>query len=255
VRRYKAENFTETDRTDLGDDADNIRIDRATNEVIVGYGGGGLAVLEGVVAKPASKSDTQANGARSPLSGRQSATQGSRKIKGTSAVFVLPVHPEGFQIDPTGQRIFVNLASLGEVGVVERASGKLSARWRVPGLASNFAMAIDENGQRIFVVYRRPSRLVVFVADGGAITSTLDVCADPDDIFADIKRQRLYVTCGEGAVDVLDQGAAGYGRAGWVKSARGARTGLFVPERDRLYVAAPSSSGERAAILVFRPSP
>jgi hypothetical protein len=36
VRRFKADDFAGTAPTDLGDDADNIRIDGATNEVVVG---------------------------------------------------------------------------------------------------------------------------------------------------------------------------------------------------------------------------
>jgi DNA-binding beta-propeller fold protein YncE len=255
VRRYKAGDFTETSRTSLGDDADNIRIDRTTNEVIVGYGGGGLAVLEGVAAdQPASKGtrDAQAKATRGSLS-RKSGAKSSGTMKGTSAVYPLPTHPEGFQIASGAQRLFVNLGSLGEVGVIDRASGKLAARWRAPGLGSNFAMALDESVQRLFVAYRRPARLAVFAIDSGTVAATLDLCADPDDIFVDARRRRLYVTCGEGAVDVLEQDSAGYRRLGRVASVRGARTGLYVPERDRLYVAAPAAAGEPAAILVFRP--
>lgn len=255
VRRYKADDFTQTERIDLGDDADNIRIDRATNQVIVGYGGGGLAVIEGVTAaKPAPKSDTQSGSARGLLSGGKGSPRSRDKIKGTSEVYLLPVHPEGFQLDPRGPRLFVNLASIGDVGVVDRTSGKLLARWHAPGLGSNFPMAIDQEGQRLFVVYRRPSRLAVFAAESGAVAATVDVCADPDDIFADGKRRRLYVTCGDGAIDVIEQDNAGYRRLGRVSSGRGARTGLYVPERDRLYVAVPATAGQPATILVFRPT-
>ena len=254
VRRYKADDFTQTGSTDLGDDADNIRVDRATNQLIVGYGDGGLAVLEGVTTtKLAPKRDAQAGNARGFLSGNKNSNRSRDKIKGASAVYLLPVHPEGFQIDPRGQRLFVNLARLGDVGVVDRTSGKLVARWHAPGLGSNFSMAIDPDGQRLFVVYRRPSRLAIFATDSGAVMATLDVCADPDDVFADGKRRRLYVTCGEGGVDVIEQDAAGYRRVGRLTSGRGARTGLYVPERDRLYVAVPAAPGQPPAILAYRP--
>ena len=254
VRRFRADDFTLTGQTDLGDDADNIRIDRATNQVIVGYGGGGLVILEAVVAnRPAPKAEAQAKPAHGSPSGGKGSAKSGGSIKGTSKVYPLPTHPEGFQIDPRGQRLFVNLATLGEVGVLDRASGKLVARWSVPGLGSNFPMAIDQSGERIFVVYRRPSRLAILATDSGAVAATLDVCADPDDIFADAGRRRLYITCGEGAIDVLEQEGAGYRRVGRTASIRGARTGLYVPERDRLYVAAPAAGGSPAAILVLRP--
>jgi len=256
VRGYKADDFHETGRTDLGDDADNIRIDQATNQVVVGYGGGGLAVLEGVTAdKGASKSGAPNTAASGLLSRDKSSTRGGHKAKGTSAEFPLLVHPEGFQLDHAGRRIFVNLADLGEVGVVDRASGKLTAAWRAAGLGSNFPMAIDASGEYIFVAFRSPPRLVIFDTSSGAIAATTDVCADPDDIFADAQRRRLYVTCGAGVVDVLEHDGPGYRRIGRIASSRGGRTGLYVPERDRLYVAVPAADGEPATILVFRPSP
>ena len=115
-------------------------------------------------------------------------------------------------------------------------------------------MAIDEPGERVLVAFRRPARVVAFDAASGAVAAMLDVCADPDDIFGDVKRRWVYVTCGEGAVDVLEPDGAGYRRVGRVPSARGARTGLYVSERDRLYVAAPANADEPAAILVFRPA-
>lgn len=256
VRRYKADNFAEGDRVELGDDADNIRIDRATSQVIVGYGAGGLAVIEGVAGKkPATPNQGPAKAETASPSGQRSGTRRARNPRGTSAEFLLPVHPEGFQLDPAGPRIFVNLAGLGEIGVVDRKSGKLTAAWRVPGLGSNFPMAIDGSGEHIFVAFRRPPRLVALDPNSGTVAATTDACTDPDDIFLDSQRRRLYMTCGAGVVDVLEQDGSTFRRVAQIESGRGARTGLYVPERDRLYVAAPATDGQPAAILVFRPSP
>jgi DNA-binding beta-propeller fold protein YncE len=256
VLRFKADDFVETGRTDLGDDADNIRIDPATNQLVVGYGAGGLAVIEGVSPqKGATKGAGPSKGETESLGSDKGITGRSRQTKGTGTRIPLPVHPEGFQLDPAGRRIFVNLAGLGQVGVVDRQSGKLAATWRAPGFASNFPMAIDGSGERVLVAFRSPPRLVAFDANSGVIAATVDVCGDPDDLVADARRRRLYLTCGAGAVDVLEQEGTGYRRAGRIVSGRGARTGLYVPERDRLYVAAPAIGREPAAILVFRPSP
>jgi len=255
VRRFKAADFTEGPRTNLGDDADGIRIDPASNQVMVGYGPGGLALLQEAIEDPsASKRKKPPTGFLIGKSDTESPAKQAKKDPGRTGI-LLPVHPEGFQLDSRSQRLLVNLAELGEVGVVDRASGKLTARWSVPGLGANFPMAIDEAGRRVLVVFRRPPRLVAFNADSGSVAAMLDVCGDPDDIFGDAKLRRLYVMCGEGAVDVLDVDGTGYRRAGRVASARGARTGLFVAERDRLYVAAPASSTDPAAILAFRPRP
>jgi DNA-binding beta-propeller fold protein YncE len=254
VRRFKADDFAETVPTDLGDDADNIRIDRATNQVVVGYGAGGLAVLESASAQKDAAKTGPSSGETGPQSRDKGSARLGRHAKGTSAEIPLPVHPEGFQLDPGGRRIFVNLAELGQVGVVDRTSGKLVATWRAPGLTSNFPIALDAPSERVLVAFRRPSRLVAFDANTGRVAATLDVCGDPDDLFTDARR-RLYLTCGAGAVDVLEQDGGGYRRVGRIATGPGARTGLYVPERDRLYVAMPAANGQPAAIWVFRPIP
>lgn len=256
VRRFKAGDFTEAARTNLGDDADRIRVDPATSEVVVGYGAGGLAVLNEVAAQrggAARQSQSRTGGGFTSRSkpGTTAQAKRERSMPGIG----LPVHPEGFQLDTKRRRIFVNLPDLDEVGVIDRASGKIAASWRAPGLSANFPMAFDEAGNRVLVVYRRPPRLVVFDADGGSIVGAADVCRDPDDVFVDAKRRRIYVTCGEGVVDVLQQDGSDYRQIGRIASAPGARTGLYVAERDRFYAAAPATETEAAAILVFRPVP
>ena len=62
------------------------------------------------------------------------------------------------------------------------------------------------------------------------------------------------MSCGEGAVGVLEPGDAGYWRLGRVPTVSGARTSSFVPELDRLFVAVRAASNEPAAIWVFRPA-
>jgi hypothetical protein len=61
------------------------------------------------------------------------------------------------------------------------------------------------------------------------------------------------VICGEGQVDVLRQETADqYALEASIKTAPRARTGLFVPEMQRLYVAAPADGFNAARVLVYR---
>jgi DNA-binding beta-propeller fold protein YncE len=46
VRVLKASDYSDNGRVDLGDDADNVRIDSAANRVFVGYGGGAMAIID-----------------------------------------------------------------------------------------------------------------------------------------------------------------------------------------------------------------
>ena len=116
-------------------------------------------------------------------------------------------------------------------------------------------MALDREARRVVVVFRSPPTLAAFSTQDGQVAAKIATCGDADDVFIDAKRHRVYVSCGEGVVDVLEQDAAGYRRLGRVPTVSGARTSLFVPELDRLYLAVRASSGERPAIWVFRPAP
>jgi hypothetical protein len=116
-------------------------------------------------------------------------------------------------------------------------------------------MALGGPGEPLAVVFRSPPTLAVFSLATGGIAEKLGVCGDADDVFFDAKRRRFYVSCGEGAIDVVAY-AMGLERIARVPTSKGARTSIYAPQLDRLYVAARAGLlGSRAAILVFRPSP
>lgn len=223
VRLFAGAAFAPAGRIDLGDDADNVRVDVKTNQVFVGYGGGGLAVLD-----PARRAKV--------------------------AAIPLPAHPESFQLAPAGGRIFVNLPDAHAVAVIDRAAGKVVQTWPQHAASANFPMALDEEGRRVISVFRRPARLIAFAAADGHVIANVEACGDADDVFVDHRRQRLYVSCGEGVVEVLARDGAGYRRLARVPTAAGARTSFFDTATDRLYVAARASGREPAAIWVLRPA-
>ena len=83
--------------------------------------------------------------------------------------------------------------------------------------------------------------------------SALPTCGDSDDLFADSKRARVYVTCGEGIIETFVREPAGYRTAGRLATAAGARTSLFVPELDRLFLAVRATAIAPASVWVIRP--
>jgi DNA-binding beta-propeller fold protein YncE len=220
VRILRGEDLAAVARIDLGDDADNVRIDAARNHVLVGYGAGALAILD-----PTTR-----------------AKVGDIRLK---------AHPESFQID--GDRAFVNVPDARLIEVVDLAKNEVVGTWPTQPNHSNFPMAIDREAHRLFVVFRSPARLVVMSAADGTVAGSLDTCGDADDVFVDVKRHRVYVTCGAGTIDVFEDRAGSYQRVGQIPTVSGARTSLFIPEMDRLFVAVRSSGNEPAAIWVFRP--
>jgi hypothetical protein len=115
-------------------------------------------------------------------------------------------------------------------------------------------MALDQADGRLVVGYREPAFLAVFDARSGAPVARLSACGDTDDLFLDSQRHRLYLSCGTGFIDVVQQRHDTYEELARIPTAPGARTALFVPERDRLYLAVRASGGEGAAVWVFRPT-
>jgi DNA-binding beta-propeller fold protein YncE len=224
VRLYGGADYAETGRIDLGDDADNIRINPDTKHILVGYGGGAIAKID-----PTTRT----------------------KI----ADFRLPAHPEGFQLDRKSNRIFVNVPRARTIAMLDSASGQPLALWPVKESGANFPMALDEDAQRVLVALRAPGRLAVFSARDGESLASVELCGDADDLFVDAKRSRIYVSCGEGFIDVFDARPGDYRRLARLPTARGARTSYYVPSVDRLFLAVRAASSEPAAVWVYRPVP
>jgi DNA-binding beta-propeller fold protein YncE len=226
VRLFHGTELSPIGLVDLGDDADNIRLDARTGNLVVGYGTGGLAVID-----PA-------------------------KVSLVSRI-PLPAHPEGFQLDPDNHRAFVNVPDAHQIAVVDMDAGRQMASWPLPDLRGNFPMALDAKHATIVTAFRSPARLVTFDVKTGKPISTLLACGDADDVFLDVKRRRVYASCGDGSVDAWQQEGDQYRQLNPLKTVSGARTSLFVPELDRLFVAARAGFfglGSDAAILVLRPA-
>ena len=224
VRIFKGPQYAAAEQIDLGDDADNIRLDGNSNQLIVGYGSGGLAVID---------------------------IASSRKISEVP----LSVHPEGFQLDAPGKQIFVNLPKARAIAVVDRQSGKQTATWPMQIGTGNFPMALNQDAGHVLAAFRTPAKLGVFSAKDGTLIASPDICGDADDVFIDAKRHRVYVSCGQGFLDVLDVQGNAYRHVARIATVSGARTSLFVPELDRLMLAVRASSEEPAAVWVYRTIP
>ncbi len=207
----------------VGDDADNLRSDPSGTQVYVGYGSGALGVLDAATGEVV---------ARLPLD----------------------AHPESFQLEQAGPRIFVNMPGAHAVVVVDRKQKRVVANWSTGLAAGNFPMALDETHHRLFVACRLPARLLVFDTGSGREVARLDLHGDCDDLFCDTARRRLYASCGEGFIDVFEQTATDqYNRVESVRTEAKARTCYFTG--DFLYLAVPRCGNQSAEIRCYRLGP
>jgi DNA-binding beta-propeller fold protein YncE len=223
VRLFTGTDLSPAGRIELGSDADNIRVDSNAGRVFVGHGDGALAAIDAA---------TREKIASAPLK----------------------AHPESFQLDKDTDRVFINVPNAGLIDVVDRTSGKEITSWSTEGRGANFAMALDHVRKNILVAFRRPAEVGVFSSTEGKLLTSIPTCGDVDDLFVDSKRNRIYISCGEGFLDVLSLEGTSYRQTARIATAVGARTSLFVPELDRLLLAVPARGDAQAAIWVFRPS-
>jgi DNA-binding beta-propeller fold protein YncE len=219
---YDAKSFQPVGELNFKDDADNVRYDDAAKKIYVGFGNGGIAIIN-------------------PADGKQI---GSIKLS---------AHPEAFELEKQGKRIFVNVPNARHVAVVDRDKGGVIATWKTDGAFGNFPMVLDEANHRLFVGCLLPAKLVVLNTDSGDVIAKIDISGDPDDVFYDSKRHRIYAICGAGKIDIIEQADENtYKAVSKIDTADAARTGLFVPERDTLFVAVPHRGSQKAEIRAYQ---
>ncbi len=225
LRIYDGDSFRPITTLDFTDDADNVRYDRATKRIYVGYGDGALGIVDAATGKRLGD------------------------IK-------LDAHPESFQLEASGPRIFVNIPKAGHIAVVDRERRAVVAKWPVTTARANFPLALDGADQRLFVTCRRPAEVIVFDITSGQVVTTLPVVSDADDMFYDARSRRIYISGGEGFISVIEQLDPDHYRAiAKIRTAPGARTSFFLPELRRLYLAVPHRGGQAAEIRIYEAQP
>lgn len=220
-RFFDGQSYRPIASVDCKEDADNIRCDDSAGRIYVGCRDGALWAID--AEKPRLLTEIRLAG-----------------------------HPESFQLESKGNRIFVNVPGARRIEIVDRGKAAVVAHWPMEELQANFPMALDETNHRLLIGCRKPARLVVLDTGSGKQIAALPCAGDTDDVFYDAQLQRVYVSGGEGAVSVFQQTDADhYTLLATVPTAAGARTSLFVPALHRLYVAVPHRGTQQAAIWEY----
>jgi DNA-binding beta-propeller fold protein YncE len=163
---------------------------------------------------------------------------------------------EAMAVEHSGARLFVNMKTLKQVGIVDRNKLQVISTWPIPGAGVNTPLALDETRHRLFVGAREPAEVVVLDTDTGKVIAKIPCVGEADDMFYDEARKRIYVTGDEGFISIIAQADADHYEAmAKLRTRPGARNSLFVPELDRFFVAVPSEGQKEAEILVFQAEP
>jgi DNA-binding beta-propeller fold protein YncE len=160
---------------------------------------------------------------------------------------------EAMALEKGGPRLFINVTALNKVAVLDRKTRTLTTTWDLSDAKENVSMAFDEAGHRLFVATRQPGRLIVLNSDTGKVVASLPAAGGVDDLAYDAARKRIYMSAGEGFVNVYQQKTPDtYEAFAQIATGPGARNSRFVPEQNRLYVAVPAGKdGKPAEVQIY----
>jgi DNA-binding beta-propeller fold protein YncE len=219
---FSTKNFQKIATVHMGSDADDVRYDSADRKLYVGYGSGGIAIIN---------ADNH---------------QLINNIK-------LPAHPESFQLDRSLGRIFVNLPDAGLVGIINLPDSKLANKWITKDLAANFPMALDEINHRVFIGFRSPARMVTLDGKTSNPISSIAMVGDADDLYYDPVSGSIIVSGGEGAISIFSKTESGqYKQTANIPTRKGARTSLLIIPFRLFVVAARAESSNEATLMVYK---
>jgi DNA-binding beta-propeller fold protein YncE len=226
LRVYRGTPLALSGKIKLSDDADDMVYDEAGHLLFVGHGTGDAANPARIAVV-----DTERFSLVTNLS--------------------VASHPEALDIDPKSRRVFANIAGANEVAAIDIAAKAIAAYWKLTKCGDNVPMAFD-GGSLLYLACRTPGMLVALDVTRGKEVAGIPAAGGADDLFYDSALRRVYLVSGEGELDVFQASKTGTLSAlGVLHTAPGAKTALFVPAQNRLYVGVPGTAGNPAEIRVY----
>ena len=138
-------------------DADNIRYDARGQRMIVGYGDGALGLLD-------------SNGKR-------------------LGQVALDAHPESFQIEKAGSRVFVNVPDRKQIEVVDLGKNTVVLKWPVTSARETIHGA-RRSSSRLLIGCRVPARMLAIDTETGKQTASVEIVGD-GRLFYDTAKSRV----------------------------------------------------------------
>lgn len=198
----------------FADDADNVRYHAASKRVYVAHAEKALGVIDAV------KYNLLAD----------------IKLPGTA---------EGFQLEKGRPRLYLAMPVPSEIIVIDTEKNEVINRYPVTMAGGQHPVVLDEAGKRLYIGCRKKPMVVVMDTETGKELAGIDIPGDVDDLFLDAKRQRLYASCGEGAVVVIGPKGDRWEVLEKIETAKGAKTSYFDADTGRFFLAVPRQTGKQ----------
>jgi DNA-binding beta-propeller fold protein YncE len=163
--------------------------------------------------------------------------------------------PGPLALEDEGSRVFIGALSESRIIVADRDGNKQTASWSTGSNGDPTALALDEEAGRLIVAFRTPPGLAWIDLADGSLKGQAATCAEPGQLLSDPSRRRVYLTCGDGAIQVYVRDANGaYAAAGSIPTAKDAVAAVLVPTSGRLYLGVPAEGSRPAEIRIYAPA-
>jgi DNA-binding beta-propeller fold protein YncE len=183
-------------------------------------------------------------------------TQSSEKV---ADIRIDGLFLEASVIDPATRRMYLDVEDKNSIAILDLKTREVIGNWPIRHSHHNMPMAFDADHKRLYVGCRdadmHGSIAIVELSSGKEI-DTLPIGGWVDSIYYDAKRQRIYSSVGVGHLETYQWLSSGkYQKLDLMDTAVMAKTSIYSPDLDRMFVSVPHLGSTPAQILEFKPNP
>jgi DNA-binding beta-propeller fold protein YncE len=223
---FDGESYKILKTVNFKDDADNVRYNPKTNLVYVAHAEKSLGVID---AKNYFK----------------------------KADIKLSAAAESFVLEEKRPRLYLVTPDPSQLLQIDTEKNEVTKTYPIEKGAKGHAIALDEANHRVYIGCRKDQMkepvVVIFDTEVGKEVGSVAIPGGIDDLHIDLKRKRLFASCGEGFVVVLKPDGDKLEVVQKLATVKDAKTCAYVPETGYLYLGVPRQEGkEGPEIRIFK---
>ena len=154
----------------------------------------------------------------------------------------LPGAAHGFKIDKKAGKIYTVLTKPNLLGVVDVASQTVTESFALTLSDAGSPITQDADNGLLFVgCPKKQPMVLVFDAKSGKEIASIVIPAGIDDLHFDKRRQRLYASCADRALVVIEKKGHSYAVVSKIETPKDSRTCVW--SSGKLYLAVPQQEG------------
>ena len=171
------------------------------------------------------------------------------------AKVALPGAVHGFRIDKKAGKIYAVLTKPNLIAVIDLSNHEIVSQFPLTHSDAGSPIAQDaENGLLFVGCPKQKPMVVVFDVNTGKEVGSVEIPAGIDDIHFDSRRNRVYASCGSGALVVIEKRGDAYEIVAQLETPKDSRTCAW--KAGKLYLGVPKQdNGEGPEIRVYEARP